>query len=148
MRLTLLTSSCNLVAPPHKRPWLALGRGGRAAGPLPNAAAAAAAAAARRRAPLCRASTARAVTSQEAGPAVDAAADESLPQPRQRLCEAEQESLELLEWPALCRQVACFTQTAIGAEMALDCRLPVGRSVGESERLLQETQEAQQAGLT
>lgn len=60
---------------------------------------------------------------------------------------AEEESLELLEWPALCRQVACFTQTAIGAELALDCRLPLGRTQEESERLLQETHEAQQAAL-
>lgn len=60
---------------------------------------------------------------------------------------AERESLELLEWPALCRQVACFTRTPMGAEVALQGRLPLGRSQQESERLLRETGEAQQAEL-
>ncbi|GAB4822194.1 hypothetical protein N2152v2_009240 [Parachlorella kessleri] len=61
---------------------------------------------------------------------------------------AEQESLELLEWPALCQQVSCFMQTTLGAEVALRCRLPIGLSQDESEQLLQETEEAQQASLT
>ena len=61
---------------------------------------------------------------------------------------AEQESLELLEWPALCQQIACFMQTTLGAEVALSCRLPIGQSQDESEQLLQETEEAQQASLT
>jgi hypothetical protein len=60
---------------------------------------------------------------------------------------AERESLQLLEWPGLCRQVACFAQTPMGAEVALRCALPVGRSRQESEQLLRETAEAQQAQL-
>ena len=60
---------------------------------------------------------------------------------------AERESLQLLEWPGLCRQVACFTKTPMGAEVALRCALPVGRSLHESQRLLQETAEAQRAQL-
>lgn len=60
---------------------------------------------------------------------------------------AEQESLQLLEWPALCRQVACFAQTPMGAEVALRCALPVGRSRADSEQLLRQTTEAQQARL-
>lgn len=60
---------------------------------------------------------------------------------------AERESLQLLEWPALCRQVACFAQTPMGAEVALRCALPMGRSQQESEQLLRETAEAQQAQL-
>ncbi len=60
---------------------------------------------------------------------------------------AVQESLQLLEWPALCRQVACFAQTPMGAEVALRYSLPVGRSRAESEQLLRQTAEAQQAQL-
>lgn len=59
---------------------------------------------------------------------------------------AERESLALLEWPALCRQVACFAQTPMGAEVAVGA-LPVGRSQRESQQLLQQTAEAQQAQL-
>lgn len=57
------------------------------------------------------------------------------------------ESFTLLEWPALCGQVACFTQTTAGAEVALSCRLPIGRTQAESEQMLQETAEAQRADL-
>jgi DNA mismatch repair protein MutS2 len=60
---------------------------------------------------------------------------------------AQHESLHLLEWALLCRQVACFTQTPQGAEVALSAKLPLGRSPVESERLLQETEQAQQAQL-
>lgn len=90
-------------------------------------------------------SQAAAATALEAS----AAAPESAqPESQQAAQAAEQESLTLLEWPALCRQVACFTQTSIGAETALSCRLPIGRDQAESERLLQQTHEAQQANLT
>lgn len=60
---------------------------------------------------------------------------------------AERESLTLLEWPALCRQVACFAQTPMGAELAARGDLPVGRTQQESEQLLRQTAEAQQAQL-
>lgn len=64
-----------------------------------------------------------------------------------KLKRAERESLQLLEWPALCRQVACFAQTSMGAELALAGRLPVGRSQSESETLLSETREAARMSL-
>lgn len=60
---------------------------------------------------------------------------------------AEEESLALLEWPALCRQVACFAQTPLGAEVAARGALPIGRTQAESELLLQQTAEAQRAQL-
>lgn len=63
------------------------------------------------------------------------------------MIEAIAESLKLLEWPELCRQVACFAQTPLGAEVAWRAALPMGASQQESERLLQETAEAQAAQL-
>ena len=61
---------------------------------------------------------------------------------------AVSESLSLLEWPSLCRQVAWFTQTPLGAELAMGPQgLPVGRTQQESEALLQETAEAQAVQL-
>lgn len=60
---------------------------------------------------------------------------------------ARRESLTLLEWPGLCRQVACFAQTPMGAEVAVAAALPIGRSQRESELLLQQTGEAQRAQL-
>ena len=60
---------------------------------------------------------------------------------------AERESLQLLEWPELCRQVGCFAQTPLGAEVALRAKLRIGGSLGESERLLQQATEAREAQL-
>ena len=60
---------------------------------------------------------------------------------------AERESLQLLEWPELCRQVGCFAQTPLGAEVALRAKLRIGGSQGESERLLQQATEAREAQL-
>lgn len=60
---------------------------------------------------------------------------------------AQRESLALLEWPALCRQVACFAQTPMGAEVAVAGALPMGRSRQGSELLLRQTAEAQRAQL-
>ena len=57
------------------------------------------------------------------------------------------ETLQLLEWPALCRQVACFAQTPMGSELAMRCELPLGRSQEESELLLRQTADAQAAQL-
>lgn len=39
-----------------------------------------------------------------------------------------EESYSLLEWPALCRQVAAFASTTMGARRILMSGLPVGRS--------------------
>lgn len=38
------------------------------------------------------------------------------------------QSLSLLEWPALSRQVACFCSTAITAERFLEQGLPLGQT--------------------
>jgi hypothetical protein len=59
----------------------------------------------------------------------------------------QQESLLLLEWPSVCRQVATFCGTSMAAEQLLSGRLPIGSSQKESELLLQQTAEAQEAGL-
>jgi len=57
------------------------------------------------------------------------------------------DSLAVLEWPAVCRQVACFCGTPMGAELLAGGGLPLGGSAAESEALLQETEEAGAAGL-
>lgn len=40
----------------------------------------------------------------------------------------QQESLQLLDWPELCRQVASFTATCMAAEGILEEGLPIGDS--------------------
>lgn len=55
---------------------------------------------------------------------------------------AERESLELLAWPELCRQVASLCRTAMGAQRAISGRLPLGSTLEESEFLLRQTKEA------
>ncbi|GFR51258.1 hypothetical protein Agub_g13562, partial [Astrephomene gubernaculifera] len=60
---------------------------------------------------------------------------------------AEEESLKVLEWPAVCKQVACFCGTSIAAELVASGQLPRGRSREESELLLQQTAEALAAKL-
>ncbi len=42
--------------------------------------------------------------------------------------EVQAESLQLLDWPALCAQVAAFASTPLAAEPLLRGRLPVGES--------------------
>ncbi|GIM00122.1 hypothetical protein Vretimale_5037 [Volvox reticuliferus] len=59
----------------------------------------------------------------------------------------EAESQQILEWPAICKQVACFCGTSIAAELVARGQLPRGRSLEESELLLQQTAEAMQANL-
>uniref|UniRef100_A0A383W1M4 DNA mismatch repair proteins mutS family domain-containing protein n=1 Tax=Tetradesmus obliquus TaxID=3088 RepID=A0A383W1M4_TETOB len=61
--------------------------------------------------------------------------------------EAQRQSLELLEWPAVCRQVAAFCGTSMAAELLLAGQLPIGSSRQHSELLLQQTQEAADAQL-
>ncbi|KAI8474386.1 MAG: hypothetical protein J3K34DRAFT_139599, partial [Monoraphidium minutum] len=58
----------------------------------------------------------------------------------------EEESLEILEWPAVCRQVACFCRTPMASERVL-AGLPLGASLAESEALLAATAEAMAADL-
>lgn len=60
---------------------------------------------------------------------------------------AEQESLDILEWPAVCKQVAAFCGTSVAAAAVAAGRLPIGQSQAESELLLQQTSEALAADL-
>ena len=53
--------------------------------------------------------------------------------------EVESDSLDLLEWPLLCQQVACFAQTTRGAQTIVRGGLPMGRDQAESEILLEQT---------
>jgi DNA mismatch repair protein MutS2 len=36
--------------------------------------------------------------------------------------------MDLLDWPAVCRQVACFASTPMAAEQLLQGGLPMGRA--------------------
>ena len=40
----------------------------------------------------------------------------------------QQESLQLLDWPAVCSQVACFASTPMAADQILQRGLPMGAS--------------------
>ena len=42
--------------------------------------------------------------------------------------ELQQESLQLLDWPAVCSQVACFASTPMAADQILQRGLPMGAS--------------------
>ncbi len=57
------------------------------------------------------------------------------------------ESLEVLEWPSVCRQVAHFAQTVIAVQLIAGGKVPIGRSIEESQLLLQQTAEAMDAAL-
>ena len=56
------------------------------------------------------------------------------------------ETLNLLEWPRLCRHLATFTATNLGTTAAQ--RLPIPKSQAESEALLAQTVEAAQLEAT
>ena len=60
---------------------------------------------------------------------------------------AEQESLDILEWPAVCKQVAAFCGTSVAAAAVAAGQLPIGSSQAGSELLLQQTSEALAAEL-
>lgn len=40
----------------------------------------------------------------------------------------QQESLQLLDWPAVCRQIACFSSTPMAADRLLQSGLPMGNT--------------------
>lgn len=52
------------------------------------------------------------------------------------------ESLDLLEWPQLCRQVAAFCGTVRGYEVARSGALPLGRNLAHTLELQRQTAEA------
>lgn len=87
---------------------------------------------------------------------------------------SQSESLNVLEWPSVCRQVgasemnllclsneavpvqylkehslqvACFCSTVMATELIVSGGLPVGQTQEESERLLRQTTEALESGL-
>lgn len=60
---------------------------------------------------------------------------------------AVMESQQALEWPSVCRQVACFCGTPMAAEVLQAGQLPLGASQQESEQLLRQTAEAMEAQL-
>ena len=62
--------------------------------------------------------------------------------PHHRRGPAEQESLHLLGWLDVCNQVASFCKTAMGAQQAVRGKLPLGKTLEESQFLLQQTKEA------
>ena len=56
------------------------------------------------------------------------AADHKAGESLEKLEGTKKESLALLEWPALCRQVAAFASTPMAAQWILLSGLPIGRS--------------------
>ncbi|KAA8515269.1 hypothetical protein F0562_018501 [Nyssa sinensis] len=59
---------------------------------------------------------------------------------RGRLSETLQsETLKTLEWPSVCQQISAFTSTTMGFAAAQSARLPLGQSLEESQKLLDQT---------
>ena len=54
----------------------------------------------------------------------------------------QSEALRILEWPAVCAQLAAFTSTSMGLAAAQSARIPLGRSPEESRTLLAQTSAA------
>lgn len=62
---------------------------------------------------------------------------------RVKLAESLQsETLKLLEWPAVCRQLSAFTSTSMGFAAAQSALIPVGKTPEESGKLLSQTSAA------
>ncbi|KAK4399106.1 Endonuclease MutS2 [Sesamum angolense] len=62
---------------------------------------------------------------------------------RVKLAESLQaETLKILEWPAVCRQLSAFTSTSMGLRTAQSASIPLGQSPSESRRLLAQTSAA------
>ncbi|CAI9087477.1 OLC1v1021552C1 [Oldenlandia corymbosa var. corymbosa] len=51
----------------------------------------------------------------------------------------QSETLQILEWPAVCAQLSAFTSTSMGLAAAQSARIPLGRSPEESKTLLAQT---------
>lgn len=54
----------------------------------------------------------------------------------------QQETLRSLEWPTLCHQLSSFTQTSMGHAVVQKAQIPVGKSLEESQKLLNQTSAA------
>ncbi|CAA0825295.1 DNA mismatch repair protein MutS- type 2 [Striga hermonthica] len=62
---------------------------------------------------------------------------------RVKLAESLQsETLKILEWPSVCTQLSAFSSTSMGLAAARSARIPLGRSPGETRRLLDQTSAA------
>ncbi|KAL0442775.1 UNVERIFIED_CONTAM: Endonuclease MutS2 [Sesamum latifolium] len=62
---------------------------------------------------------------------------------RVKLAESLQaETLKILEWPAVCRQLSAFTSTSMGLRTAQSASIPLGQTPSESRRLLAQTSAA------
>lgn len=51
----------------------------------------------------------------------------------------QNETLQTLEWPSICNQLAAFTSTPMGLIAARNVNIPIGRSSDESRKLLDQT---------
>ncbi|KAG1678593.1 hypothetical protein FOA52_012600 [Chlamydomonas sp. UWO 241] len=85
---------------------------------------------------------------QAAGAVQEAGIDGDVAASNSGMGECQAESLGVLQWPEVCRQVACFCSTVMGVQRVVSGRLPIGRSQAESEALLRATAEAAEAGLS
>eukprot|EP00892_Ulva_mutabilis_P004836 jgi/Ulvmu1/2724/UM014_0181.1 len=56
-------------------------------------------------------------------------------------------SLDVLEWPSICRQLASFCQTTMGASVCLECSVPIYTSIAGCKTLQDETLEALQVDI-
>ena len=74
--------------------------------------------------------------------ATDKASTKSKRTGKGRMSRPEMESLEMIEWESICRQVASFAETPRGAQLAYSGKLYIGKTVEESIDLLQQTKEA------
>ncbi|KAL9691222.1 hypothetical protein QQ045_011641 [Rhodiola kirilowii] len=62
---------------------------------------------------------------------------------RESIAEAlQQEALHTLEWDAVCRQLSSFTSTSMGRFAAENGNVVIGRSLEESQMLLEQTNSA------
>lgn len=58
---------------------------------------------------------------------------------QERSCNVEEDTLRMLEWPAVCLQVAEFASTSMGISLASSGKVLIGRSQPESQVLLNQT---------
>lgn len=87
-----------------------------------------------------------ALNSQTRDPTTDTSATDT-PLLTTPIGQAEEESQRLLEWPALCKQVASFCTTPIAAQRAIRGQLPIGNTFHESQRLYNQTREASRSSI-
>ena len=67
---------------------------------------------------------------------------------KNRMSRPELESLEMIEWRSVCKQVASFAETPRGAQLAYGGNLYIGKTVEESIELLQQTKEAMDVNVS